>query len=92
MVVHELVQPNNKHPWESDYSGSRPETINFLIGEAVKKGDRPQVPDFSDVGFCGAVAIMKECWVQNPDERPTAKDVRDKLLILVYTFLHFYFN
>ena len=49
--------------------GSRPETINMLVIDAVKKGERPQVPHFKDVAFCGTLKIMKEFWVQYPDER-----------------------
>ena len=45
--------------------GSRPETINMLVIDAV----RPQVPHFKDVAFCGTLKIMKEFWVQYPDER-----------------------
>ena len=88
MVVHELLQPKYKYPWESVYDGARSETINILIVEAVKRGERPPVPAFKELTYRGAVDIMKECWVQNPEERPTAKE--NKLLILVYTLLHFY--
>lgn len=90
MVVHELLQPKYKYPWESVYDGARPETINILIVEAVKRGERPPVPAFKELTYRGAVDIMKECWVQNPEKRPTAKEVQNKLLILVYTLLHFY--
>ena len=89
MVVHELLQPKYKYPWESVYDGARPETINILIVEAVKRGERPPVPAFKELTYRGAVDIMKECWVQNPEKRPTAKEVQNKLLILVYTLLHF---
>lgn len=90
MVVHELVQAKYKYPWESVYAGARPETINILIVEAVKKGQRPPVPVFKELAYHGAVNIMRECWVQNPEERPTAKEVQNKLLILVCIFLHYY--
>ena len=90
MVVHELLQPKYKYPWESVYDGARSETINILIVEAVKRGERPPVPAFKELTYRGAVDIMKECWVQNPEKRPTAKEVQNKLLILVYTLLHFY--
>ena len=90
MVVHELLQPKYKYPWESVYDGARPETINILIVEAVKRGERPPVPAFKELTYRGAVDIMKECWVQNPEKRPTAKEVQNKLLILVYTLLHYY--
>ena len=35
MVVHELLQPKYKYPWESVYDNARPETITILIVEAV---------------------------------------------------------
>ena len=85
LVVHELLVPKHKYPWEAVFAGSRPATINALIVQAVIRGERPPVPNFEDIAFCGALEIMKECWVQNADERPTAKQVQDKLLTLVCT-------
>ena len=54
--------------------------IDFL----VRSGKREEIPDSKgDVKLQLISALIEICWKQNPDERPTFKQINQKLSSLI---------
>jgi serine/threonine protein kinase/class 3 adenylate cyclase len=54
---------------------------SIRIGQAVLKGERARLPATIEVKpeFAGLIRLMKDCWAQDPLERPSFEDVSDRL-------------
>lgn len=72
MVMVELANPTASYPWESVFNTSSPDVINTMIIEAVKKGQRPALPDNISPELSN---VINQCWKQSELERPAAKEV-----------------
>lgn len=89
MIIVEIVKPEWIHPWHGEFQDLKGETLNTRIMEAVKNGQRPRIePEGED--FQQIYEIMKNCWDQNADLRPTAVSIATSLVKQVY--LHDAFN
>jgi serine/threonine protein kinase len=48
----------------------------------VKDGKRPEIPGdvlkSEDVAIKAILSVIKRCWEQDPNDRPTASEVRDE--------------
>jgi len=69
MIMFELLHPNLPYPWAEIYSTGSSDTISALILGAVSIGDRPPVRKYVTSSY---IDTMKNCWEQNPANRPTA--------------------
>ena len=49
---------------------------NYILISDILKGERPQITDDTP-GFYAE--LMKKCWDHNPENRPTAEEIRDCL-------------
>lgn len=58
------------------------EEIGFdnKVEEAVMQGKRPTIPSDSNSTFA---QLISDCWMQNPDKRPTFKEIRTVLTSIV---------
>jgi len=67
-----------KSPWSS-----KPEYLQWTwtIMDAVEKGERPLV---SRTGPPGYDRLMKDCWAQDPQDRPHINDVQARLEVIQY--------
>lgn len=83
MLVFELLRPSLTYPWQSTFGNKRPELIYVLISRAVENGERPEIPVYDELGYHGAADIMKNCWSQSPQSRPTAEKVMENIIKLV---------
>ena len=77
MMIVELLCTNLKYPWQGAHPYSfLPDTINLMISESVKKGERPVITleegETVTAVTLGLIEFMKESWNQNPVERPNA--------------------
>jgi serine/threonine protein kinase len=74
MTIYEIL--TRKIPFEEE-DESDPFNIAFII----KSGDRPEIP--TSLQSNPLVSIINETWKQNPNERPTANEILNKLDLLV---------
>ena len=49
----------------------------FKLFKRVLSGERPEIPDYVNPLWG---ELMKRCWAENPDDRPTMKEVVDTIL------------
>lgn len=68
-----------KRPFISDEQVDNDATRVVL---EIARGTRPNLKDPAIPGS-NVAKLMKKCWSQNPDERPHAQDLHDKLLAIM---------
>jgi len=79
MVIVELLQPSWKFPWQGNFPHPQlADTINIKISEAVKKEERPIVPNDNPANI-GLIELMRDCWKHNPADRPNARELEFKV-------------
>jgi serine/threonine protein kinase len=64
--------------WEHT-TGKKPfhdRSHNHLLISDILNGERPQITDDTPEGYAD---LMKMCWDRNPENRPTAKEIKDCL-------------
>jgi serine/threonine protein kinase len=69
MVLYELCV--GEKPWSNPRDGG-PQLTLFNLMRNVKKGKRPTVPDWVHPAY---KELMTKCWAQNPEERPTFRQI-----------------
>ena len=63
-------------PWADEFT---PKELNLLV-DAVLQGRRPHVRRTDEGGAPnGFTDLMRECWAQDPSERPTFEDILQRL-------------
>jgi serine/threonine protein kinase len=66
MIIFEMLE--EIHPWKDDNS--------FMIMTNVKQGQRPILSiKMSDKLLIGLEQIMKDCWKQEPKDRPKTEEI-----------------
>ena len=65
-------------PWSHDGKRFQKGPVCGKIMQAVEKGERPPISQEGNAPN-GFVTLVKECWVSNPEARPTFKDVLYRL-------------
>ena len=79
ILMHELLYPELSHPWEYVFpAAGHSQTICLFIQQAVMRGERPILKHKPSA----YTALMKLCWVQNSEDRPTALTLKSKIIEL----------
>jgi hypothetical protein len=82
MIAYEMLHPKLRYPWGEEYNNMRPELLSMKIMEAVSKETRPKILT-NKKEYTNVITIMKQCWNQNPADRPTAAHVVEMLTVQV---------
>ncbi len=80
----ELGHPTLDYPWQMVFSSSATDTmtVNTMIMEAVKRGERPKIDDTCSAQLSD---LIQKCWSEGPDDRPSAKELVVTLTYLIST-------
>ena len=83
----EFLHLDKAEPWSACSPSARTYFSldeSFKKAQRVKAGERPNIdPTASDASPAGFVALLKECWAQDPGRRPTAEQVASRLAIML---------
>ena len=58
--------------------------VGQIITKVFVKGDRPEVPVEAEDEMPEYVALMRRCWATSPDDRPSANEVVDVLVVVAH--------
>eukprot|EP00942_MAST-04A_sp_MAST-4A-sp1_P011398 g11398.t1 len=85
IIIYEVI--TFKEPWIG---------LNALqVMRAVDKGKRPSLLDEKgqsilpdNIKFCGILDLMKNCWQQDPNDRPAANDAKDTITQIAFSLIN----
>ena len=66
-------------PWQEEYGDQRVKTMERHVRLDVIDGKRPGIPSGSSAPF---LWVMRQCWCQDPDQRPSFEEVYRQLQLM----------
>lgn len=83
MIIYELFHQELPYPWACLFSTGNSDVISAQIISALKDGKRPLITCNEDSPDVRALfALMKKCWDQNPEKRPSAHLLIEELEVV----------
>jgi hypothetical protein len=53
------------------------------VSEVIVRDQRPDIPESVEEDFPDVVPLIRQCWMRNPGDRPSADEVVDALEAIV---------